>query len=371
MNKKASVFKRRDLLAAAGASSLLAACGQAGEQGEVATGPSRKPIKLRMTTAWPKNFPGLGTAAERLAKRIDDATGGRVKISVFAAGELAPALEAFDAVSSGAADIYHGAEYYWQGKNLAFNFFTGMPFGMTFPEQNAWIHHGGGQALWDELSSRFNIKALMAANTGTQMGGWFARPINSPADLRGLKIRIPGLGGAIYRKLGAAAVTLAGGDIFPAMQSGKIDAAEWIGPWNDLAFGFHQIASVCHWPGFHEPGAVLAMGINLDLWNEFDAATQAIIKHAAAAENIFSYAEFTYQNAQGLATLRNRHNVRFLPFPPSVLDGFRRATDEILQESAAQNEYFAKVHASYQAWRKTGAEWMTIAERGFLNARDS
>lgn len=218
-----------------------------------------KPRQLKMVTTWPKNYPGLGVSAERLATRIREMTEGQIDIKVFAANELVPPLECFDTVSSGAADIYHGAEYYWQGKSKAFNFFTAVPFGMTAAEINAWIYHGGGQELWDELSARFKIKAFMCANTGVQLPGWYRNEIKSLDDLKGLSIRMPGLGGEVMRRLGAASVTLAGPDIFPALQNRTIDAAEWVGPWNDMAFGFYRLAKYYYWPGFHEPGSSLAM----------------------------------------------------------------------------------------------------------------
>ena len=242
-------MKRRNFIAG-----VWAALGGAALMTARASAATHKKRELRMVTTWPKNFPGLGTSSERFARRVEKATDGALKINVFAAGELVPAFQAFDAVSSGAADIYHGAEYYWQGKSPAFVFFTALPFGMTAIEHAGWIRHGGGQALWDKLSARFNIKPHIVANTGTQMGGWFRNELTSLRDLRGLKIRIPGLGGEVYRRLGASPVTLPGGEIFPSLQSGKVDAAEWIGPWNDLAFGFHRIARHCYSPGFHEPG---------------------------------------------------------------------------------------------------------------------
>ncbi len=365
-------MKRRDFLArgalGAGGGALLAGCSPAGEQAPAII---RQRVELRMVTSWPKNFPGLGTAAERVAQKIAAASGGRIRITLYAAGELVPALESFDAVSSGAADMYHAAEYYWQGKHPAYNFFTAIPFGMTYAEQNGWIYYGGGQKLWDTLAARFNIKPMMVANTGTQMGGWFARPLKSLADLRGLKIRIPGLGGEVYRRLGAQPVTLAGGDIFPSLQSGKIDAAEWIGPWNDLAFGFHKIMRFCHWPGFHEPGAALALGINLNVWNGLTKEDQAIIANVAAAENIHSYADFTHNNAAALDALQRTHGVEFLPFPPDILQAFRTTARTMLREEAEKDSLFAEIYQHYQAAQAKAAKWTRIAEQGYLNAREA
>ena len=255
--------------------------------------------ELKMVTTWPKNFPGLGTGAERLARNITAMSGGSLTVKVFAAGELVPPFESFDAVSSGTADMYHAADYYWQGKSKAFNFYAAVPFGLTATEQAAWIHHGGGQQLWDELSKGFGIKPFMAGNTGVQMGGWFNKEVNSLEDYKGLKIRMPGLGGEVLRRIGAAAVSLPGGEIFPALQSGAIDATEWVGPWNDLAFGFYKVTKFYYYPGFHEPGTTLSSGVNLKTWEGLSADHKAIITTAMAAENDLSLSEFNARNNGG------------------------------------------------------------------------
>src|SRR6056297_1238805 len=238
--------------------------------------------ELSMVTTWPKNFPGLGTGAQRLADRITAATDGRITVNLYAAGELVGAFESFDAVAAGNADMWHGASYYWQGKSPGFAFFTAVPFGMTATENDAWLYHAGGQDLWDELGAQFNIKAMPAGNTGVQMGGWFRNEVTSVDDFNGLKFRMPGLGGEVLRKLGAAVQALPGGEIFPALQSGAIDATEWVGPWNDLAFGFFRVAPYYYYPGFHEPGSTLECGINLDVWNSFSDADKALVQACCA-----------------------------------------------------------------------------------------
>ncbi|MCB1476433.1 MAG: TRAP transporter substrate-binding protein, partial [Rhodobiaceae bacterium] len=229
---------------------------------------SQGKMELKMVTTWPKNFPGLGTGAQRVADRITAMTEGRITVKLYAAGELVPPFESFDAVSQGTADMYHGADYYWQGKHKGFNFFTAVPLGLTANELDGWVNHGGGQALWDELAGGFNVKPLMAGNTGVQMGGWFAKEIKSLEDLKGLKFRMPGLGGEVLRQLGASVVALPGGEIFPALQSGAIDGTEWVGPWNDMAFGFYKVVKYYYWPGFHEPGSGLACGVNKGVWEK-------------------------------------------------------------------------------------------------------
>ncbi|MCF6276055.1 MAG: TRAP transporter substrate-binding protein, partial [Robiginitomaculum sp.] len=237
---------------------------------------SRNLRQFRLVTSWPKDFPGLGIMANRFAEFVKTMSEGRIEVKVFAAGELVGATEVFDAVSTGAADMYHSAEYYWQGKAKGFSFFTAVPMGLTATEMSGWINFGGGQELWDNLSAKFNIKAFHAGNTGHQMGGWFKKEINTLEDFKGLKMRMPGIGGEVIRRLGGAAVKLSGGEIYQALQSGAIDATEWVGPWNDYAFGFYREAPYYYGPGFHEPGAALGVGVTLDVWNSLSATDQAI-----------------------------------------------------------------------------------------------
>ncbi|WP_085902277.1 TRAP transporter substrate-binding protein, partial [Kiloniella majae] len=260
---------------------------------------------LKMVTTWPKNFPGLGTGAQRVADRITAASDGKLNVKLYAAGELVPPFESFDAVSNGTADMYHAAEYYWQGKHKAFNFFTAVPFGFTANELDAWVHYGGGQELWDKLSAQYNLKSFMAGNTGVQMGGWYNKEINTLEDFKGLKIRMPGLGGEVLRRIGAAAVTLPGGEIFPSLESGAIDATEWVGPWNDLAFGFYKVTKYYYQPGFHEPGSGLACGMNKDVWESFSPDEQALIQSACAAENNVMLSEYNAKNGDSLDVLLN------------------------------------------------------------------
>ncbi|MBC7102035.1 MAG: TRAP transporter substrate-binding protein [Parvibaculum sp.] len=355
-------MKRRSFLAGAGLTGLAAATMPAPA---IAQGKRQ----LKMVTTWPKNYPGLGASAERLAVRIREMTDGQLSIKVFGAGELVPALECFDTVSSGAADIYHGAEYYWQGKSKAYNFFTAVPFGMTAAEINAWIYHGGGQALWDDLARGFNIKPFMAANTGVQLPGWYRKEINSLDDLKGLSIRMPGLGGEVMRRLGAAAVTLAGPDIFPALQNGTIDAAEWVGPWNDMAFGFYRLAKYFYWPGFHEPGSSLAAGFNLKIWESFTAQQQAIVRAACAAENDYTLAEYNAHNGDALKTLVEKHGVEVRRFPDDVVAALKKTSREVLEDAAKEDAVTGKVYESFLNFLDTTSEWTRIGDEGFVQAR--
>lgn len=235
---------------------VLVACGGSEEENTSAqTAAKVETIKWKMVTTWPKNFPGVGTGAEFLAKNINEMAGGRLEVKVYAAGELVPALEVFDAVSRGTAQMGHGASYYWKGKVPAAQFFTTVPFGLTPQEFNAWIYYGGGLALWEEIYEPFGLIPMPAGNPGAQMGGWFNKEINSLEDFKGLKMRMPGIGGEVLKKLGASPINLPGSEIFTALQSGTIDATEWVGPYNDLAFGLYKAAKYYYYPGWHEPGS--------------------------------------------------------------------------------------------------------------------
>jgi TRAP-type mannitol/chloroaromatic compound transport system substrate-binding protein len=325
-------------------------------------------MELKMVTTWPKNFPGLGTGAERVAADITAMTEGRLTVKVYAAGELVPPFESFDAVSTGTAEMYHAADYYWQGKHKGFNFWTAVPMGLTKPEIDAWIGVLGGQELWDELALGFNVKGIQAGNTGVQMGGWFAKEINSLEDLKGLKFRMPGLGGEVLRRLGASVVALPGGEIFPALQSGAIDGTEWVGPWNDLAFGFYKVVKNYYWPGFHEPGSSLTVGINKSVWEGLSSSDQAIIKAACQADNSFMYAEFMGNNGTALETLVNEHGVQLKEFPHEVFDEIARVSEEVVEE-AAEDDIGKRILESYKTARRQVGEWGRIAEQSYLDAR--
>lgn len=363
--------RRKFLIAAGvtGAAAAVAACDKKEEEVKAPAVVTNK-RELKLVTTWPKNFPGLGTGAQRMADRITAMTDGRITVKLYGAGELVPPFESFDAVSSGSADMYHAAEYYWQGKHKAFNFFTAVPMGLTANELDAWIHNGGGQELWDELSAKFNIKPFMAGNTGVQMGGWFNKEINTLEDLKGLKMRMPGLGGEVLRRMGASAVALPGGEIFPSLQSGAIDATEWVGPWNDLAFGFYKITKFYYYPGFHEPGSGLSCGINLDVFNSLSKADQAVVQNACMAENNFMYSEFNAKNGAALDTLLNEHNVNLKQFPDDVFDAIGKVSEEVVAEVSEVDELSKRIYESYKKARKDVGDWGRIAEQTYTANRD-
>ena len=243
------------------------------------TGTGRYEWKL--ITTWPKNFPGLGYAPETFARYVEEMSGGRLSVRVYGAGEIVPAMEVFDAVSQGVVDVGHGAAYYWKGKIPASVFFTSVPFGMTAQEMNGWLHYGGGLELWEEVYAPYNLVPMTGGSTGVQMAGWFNKELKSIDDLKGLKMRIPGLAGEVFAAAGGTAVTIAGGELYTSMQTGVIDALEWVGPYNDRSLGFHEVASYYYFPGWHEPGAMLEFIVNRDSLDALPDDLQAIVRVAA------------------------------------------------------------------------------------------
>ena len=323
----------------------------------------------RMVTAWPKNFPGLGTAPERFAQIVGDMSGGRLRIRVHAAGEIVPALSVFDAVSGGTAEMGHAAAYYWKGKMAAAPFFTAVPFGMNAQEVNAWLHHGGGLELWRELYEPFNVLPFAGGNTGVQMAGWFKKSVDDVASLRGIKMRIPGLAGEIWSRAGGLAITIAGGELYTSMQTGVIDATEWVGPHNDMAMGLHEVGDYYYYPGWHEPSAVLEIIINRDAWRALPADLRAIVETAARAMNQDMLDEYTARNGQALQTLSQRHGVSLRPLPPAVLEHLRTIARQHYAQIAARDPQFRKVYNSYRNFQTTVAPWHRVSEAAVYQTR--
>jgi TRAP-type mannitol/chloroaromatic compound transport system substrate-binding protein len=325
--------------------------------------------ELKMVTTWPKNLPGLQSAAERTAQSITALSSGRLTVKVFAAGELVGAMETFDAAGSGLADMYHSSEITWSGKSATFSFFCNVPFGFTANEINAWVYHGGGQALWDELSAGFNLKPFMCGNTGPQMGGWFTKEITGVESYKGLRYRMPGIGGEVLRRLGAVVVTLPAGQIIPSLRLGAIDASEFAGPWVDTALGLQKAAKYYYYPGFHEPGAVLSLSVNKKLWDSLSPTERSIIEIAAAAENDRSYAEFTANDATALQQIANDPAIQINKLDDSVLQALGKLSGEVLAEVGRKDALSRQVYDSYMKFRTAAVRWGDISERAFLNAR--
>ncbi len=324
-----------------------------------------------MVTSWPKRLPGPGLSAERIATRIATLSGGRLEIAVSAAGEVVPAFEVLDAVGSGVAEMGHTAAFYWQGKEPAAAFFTTVPFGLTPNEHVAWIEAGGGQALWDEIYAPFGVKPFMGGNTGVCMGGWFRREIKDRDDVRGLKIRSLGLGGEVYRRLGAIPQTTAPGEILVALQSGVIDGAEFVGPGSDIALGLYRFAPYYYGPGFNKPNGTGECIVALKAWQTLDAELQAIVAHACAAEAAFALAEMERLNIEALAALKTRDNVQIRTFPDDLVAAARAEANGVLDELAGKSAGARKVHESYTAFRARIAPWSRISLQAVLEARES
>ena len=329
-----------------------------------------KTYNWRLVTSWPKNYPGLGMAPERIADLVEQMSDGQMTITVYGAEEQVPAFGVFDAVSSGSHQMGHSGGYFWKGKVPAAQFFTSVPFGLTADEINAWVNRGGGLELWREIYEPFNIYPIPAGNTGTQMFGWFNKEINSLEDVKGLKMRIPGIGGEVLKEAGGIPVTLPGGELFTALQTGVIDATEWVGPYNDLTFGFHQAAKYYYYPGWHEPGPMLELIINLDDWNSLPKHLQVIIETATKAVNQDMLDEYLAKNNQALTELVEVHGVELRRLPDDVIEEFRTISDQILEELAQEDETIAKVYNSYKSFKKDVSEYHKISEDAFIEARN-
>jgi TRAP-type mannitol/chloroaromatic compound transport system substrate-binding protein len=325
--------------------------------------------RWRMVTSWPKRLPGPGMSAERVAERIKTLSGGRIEIVVSAAGEIVPAFGVLEAVGTGVADIGHTASFYWQGKMAAAAFFTTVPFGLTPGEHVAWIEAGGGQALWDELYAPFGVKPFMGGNTGVCMGGWFRRELKSLADLRGLKLRSLGLGGEVYRRLGATPQTTPPSEILTSLQSGVLDGAEFVGPGTDIALGLYRVAPFYYYPGFNKPNGTGECIVALSRWNALSDDLKAIVQHACAVEADYALAEMERLNALALASLTGEHNVKLTAFPNDVVDAARKQANDVLGEMAGRDAASAKIYKSYSDFRARTAPWSRVSLAAVLQAR--
>jgi TRAP-type mannitol/chloroaromatic compound transport system substrate-binding protein len=306
---------------------------------------------------------------DRVAQSITALSGGRLQVKVFPAGQLVGAMESFDAVSSGLADLYHASEVTWAGQSATFAYFCNVPFGFTPDEINAWVYYGGGQALWDELSAGFGLKPFLCGNTGPQMGGWFTKELTGVESYKGLRYRMPGMGGEVLRRLGAVVVTLPGGEIIPSLQSGAIDASEFVGPWVDMALGLHKAAKYYYYPGFHEPGAAVSLAVNKKLWDSLGSTEKSIIEGAAAIENTRSLAEATAGNATALEQLVKDPAIQIRKVDDTILQELGKISGEVLSESSRKDDLARRVYASFIMFRRAAVRWGDISERAFLNAR--
>jgi TRAP-type mannitol/chloroaromatic compound transport system substrate-binding protein len=325
--------------------------------------------RWRMVTSWPRNLPGPGQTAQRLADRITAMSGGRLEVELYAAGELVPAFETMDAVGRGVAEMAHTAAVFWLGKAKAAAFFLAIPFGLIPLEHMAWIEHGGGQALWDELYAGFGVKPFMAGNTGMSMGGWFKRELTGVKDLEGLKFAMPGLGGEMYAPMGIIQVSMPPGDRLPALMSGAIDAAEFAGPFSDLALGFYKAAPYYYWPGLHEPNGTGECIVNLGIWEKLEEDLKAVVREACRAENAFALAESERMNAEALKALVEEHGVKLRRFPAEIENAARASAEEVLAQFERMGGLDARIYRSYVDMRARLRDWSSISAQAFLDAR--
>jgi TRAP-type mannitol/chloroaromatic compound transport system substrate-binding protein len=346
---------------------VLTACGGAsdtGVSGEADANLSKK-FKWKMVTTWPANFPIFQEGAERFADDVREMTNGRLDIHVYAGGELVPPLQVFDAVSNGVVEMGHGSPYYWAGKVPEAQFFSSVPFGMTAKGMNAWLYNAGGLELWNEIYKPFNLRALPMGNTGVQMGGWFNKEINSLEDIKGLRMRIPGLGGKVFKKAGGNPVLMAGSEVYTALERGTIDATEWVGPFHDMRLGLNRAANFYYYPGWHEPGTVFELMINDSKWSLLPKDLQKIVETAAAATSEWIYAQMEYHNQLALIELRTKQNVQILEFPEEVLSKLKHLTRETLDEEAAASPAFKRVYDAYESFRASYEGWDELSEEAY------
>jgi TRAP-type mannitol/chloroaromatic compound transport system substrate-binding protein len=361
-------MKRRDFIKKAG---TVAAVGGVAASTTLSTPAiAQKRTDMVIVASWGRDFPGLGTGAQRLAKRIGDLTEGRIAVQYFAGNERVGAFDVFDEVASGNAQAYHSADYYWKGKNPAWAYFTSVPFGLTYTEMSAWIHFMGGQQLWDELADGYGLKCLAAGNSGVQMGGWFNKEIETADDLKGLKMRIPGLGGDVMAKLGASPVSLPGGQIYENLVSGAIDATEWVGPWNDYFMKFYEAAKYYYSPGMHEPGGFLSLGMNKKWWMSLSKTDRLIVEAACGQENDYLMAEYNANNGTYLTKMIKEHGVILKEFGDEIYDSFGEASAAVFDETRQNSDLVARVHDSFVAARTDVGGWKNLSESSYYRQRN-
>ena len=364
-------MKRRDFLTttALGATAIAVnGCHRAEEETKNSTVHinKAKKVTLKLATSWPAHFPIMGTGVDTFAKRCFELSGGSLEIKVFPKNILVPALQVFDSCSAAQIDAFHSGVYYWKGKNPAFSIFGGMPLGLTSEEMITWLKFGGGYALWREMYGKFNLYPLIGGTTGPQMGGWFKKEIKSLADLKGLKMRIPGLGGEVMKKLGVNPVLLPAGEIYTSLERGTIDATEWVGPALDSMMGFSKAADY-YYTGWHEPGSILEITFNKARWEKLSDEHRAIITAASEEMTGNMLQEFRYKNAKAFKELPS--NVQIKTFPKDMMDAAKVALSEVLKEESKKSADFKRVLKSYEAFYALNKPYDDISTKNFLEIR--
>lgn len=348
-------MKRRNFLAASGAG--LAAAAVAAP----AVAQSSPEIKWRLTSSFPKSLDTIFGGAENISKQVAELTDNKFQIQVFAAGEIVPGLQALDAVSNNTVEMCHTCSYYYVGKDKTFGFGTSVPFGMNARQQNAWIYYGGGQKLLDDFYANYNVVSFAGGNTGTQMGGWWRKEVKTVADLKGVKMRIAGLGGTVFAELGVVPQQIAGGDIYPALEKGTIDAAEWVGPYDDEKLGFYKVAKNYYYPGFWESGPAIHFFVNKKEWDKLPKEYQAAFQAAAYEANVTMMAEYDHKNPIALSSLL-RNGVKLQAFSDEILNAAYQATQQVYADESGKNPAFKKIYTEWEKYRKTQNAWFSVAE---------
>ena len=357
-------MKRRDFIRTAGVVGTVSTTALITGAPAIASGN----IEWKLPTSFPAKAPGIGTNVTSFADRVKAMSGGRLSFKVFSGGELVPPFGVEDAVQQGTAEIGHSTPYYAAGKNPALHFFSTVPFGLSATEHTAWLRYGGGQELWNKLYAQRGLIPFYSGNSGTQSGGWFSKPINSVDDLKGLNMRIAGLGGEAMRALGVNAVLLPPPEIFPAFKSGAIDAAEWVGPLLDQAFGLHKVAKLCYVPAFHEPAAALEIVVNEDAYNELPEDLQAIVANAAEATSVETLGQFDFFNTQAMQQLKGE-GVEFREFPDDVIAALQKESQAVMAKLAEDNTDFAEVMQSYNAFLDPAKEYANLMQGAMYKQR--
>jgi TRAP-type mannitol/chloroaromatic compound transport system substrate-binding protein len=376
-------MNRRDFLTTASITSAAVALNGCNESNRQAIDYSKHPKKsvhdkdininrakktvIKLATSWPAHFPIIGMGVERFVERIKEISGGTLEIKLYPKNTLVPALAVFDAASSGQIDAFHSGPYYWKGKNSAFSLFSGIPFGFTAEEVNSWMLYGGGLELWREYYAKYNLYPFLGGNTNIQMGGWYRKPIKSLEDMKGLKMRIPGLGGEVFAKLGVNPVLLPAGEIYTSLERGVIDATEWVGPALDIKMGFYKVAPY-YYSGWHEPGSVLELTFNKHSWEKLAHEHKAMIEVASSEMNANMTSEFHAQNIQALQQLQEL-GVTLSQFPQDVMDAGKKAIVEVIKEQSDQNKDFATIYSSIDKYLDLSKQWSDVSLGYFLNQR--
>lgn len=357
-------MERRRFLVKAGGALVAAGAAVAVDAPNVIAQPT---VKWRMATSWTPALDILQGGAVKFSKIVEETSGGKFRIEVFAAGELIPAFGVFDAASQGTLDMYNSAAYYWAGKEPASQWFTAVPFGLNPGAQYCWYYYGGGLKLWEETYAPFNLVPRPSASTGPQMGGWFKRKVNSIADLKGLKFRIPGLGGKVYAKAGTTVVLTPGGEIFPALERGVIDGSEWVGPHDDMKLGLHNAARHYYYPGWHEPGTTGEFVFSKKSYDALPVDYRHILDYAAASIHTFEWQEYESKNSIGLERLRTefKGKVEILQFPAEVLRELKKLATEVVREESEKSPMAKKVYASVESFRRRISDWAVVSEAAY------